>query len=139
MWWQVAEFWKSKGFKSLSKEWELRLTGSGFSDAEEDSKGERSLKQRADNCYRQASSLERETRLEYFSVLGSLAHATEFDDDIEAFIMLRHSEGAIIKEIVDELEARGIKKFRKTVSYIIRRWQMRWGLRTWTRKEMNLK
>jgi len=133
------EFWKAKKFKELNTEWNKKLKESGFEDLEVETKGERLLKQRAANSYRQANELERQTRLDYFLLLGYLAHNTKFDSSFDQLVMLRHSEGKTIKEIVDEISKNGISRDRKTIRYIIRRWQMRWGIRNWKLKQMNLK
>lgn len=135
----MAEFWRTKSFKLLSYSWNQKLEVTGFKDAEIELKGDRALKQRATNSYRQASQLERESRLDYFLFLGHLAQNTKFQCDLEKFVMLRHSEGATIKEIVEEISLRGISRDRKTIRFIIRRWQMKWGIRSWTKRQMNLK
>lgn len=135
----MEQFWRKKSFKQLSKNWDQRLKDSGFIDSELEIKGDRVLKQRATNVYRQASQLERESRFEYYSFLGYLSHNTLFPNDLEKYVMVRHSEGATIKEIVHEISLRGISRDRKTIRYIIRRWQMKWGIRTWSLREMNLK
>jgi hypothetical protein len=135
----MAEFWRKKEFKKLSKIWNKKLAEVGFEDAEIELKEDRALKQRASNSYRQASQLERESRLEYYSLLGSLTNNTKFQDFIDKTVMMGHSEGKTIKEIVNDLEHWGISRDRKTVRYIIRRWQMRWGIKHWNLKQMNLK
>jgi len=135
----VEQFWRKKSFKILSRQWNKRLIESGFSDAEIEIKSDRILKQRATNSYRQATQLERESRLEYYCFLGYLANNTEFPNELEKFVMLRHAEGATIREIVDELNCRGIIRHRQTIRYVIRRWQTKWGIRTWSLREMNLK
>lgn len=135
----MEQFWRKKSFKILSRQWNKRLIESGFSDAEIEIKSDRILKQRATNSYRQATQLERESRLEYYCFLGYLANNTEFPNELEKFVMLRHAEGATIREIVDELNCRGIIRHRQTIRYVIRRWQTKWGIRTWSLREMNLK
>lgn len=132
-------FWRTRKFKALSHEWDLRLETSGFIDAEVSLKQDRVLKQRADNCYRQASEIERESRLEYYLFLGHLAHNTVFPNELEKYIMVRYSEGAGIKDIVHEIKARGISRHRETVCHIIRRWQTNWGIKTWSLKQRHLK
>lgn len=135
----MAEFWRTKSFKVLSKTWNQKLEESGFLDAEIELKGDRALRQKATNCYRNASELERETRLRYYALLGYLAHNTSFPNDLERIVMLRHSEGVTIKEILEELMLYGIIRDRKTIRYIIRRWQAKWGIRAWSPRQMNLK
>lgn len=133
------DFWRTRKFKTLYKEWNKKLELSGFTDAEIDLKDDRTLKQRATNCYRQASELERESRLEYYSFLGYLAHNTKFPNELEKYIMARHSEGATIKEIVNEVNSMGGPKHRCTVRYIIRRWQVKWGIKSWSLRQLHLK
>lgn len=135
----MGQFWRTKDFKSLIRTWNKKLDESGFTDAEVELRDDRVLKQRATNSYRQASQLERESRLEYFVLLGQLAHNTSFNNELERFVMLKHAEGASIKEIVDEINQKGIGRDRKTIRYIIRRWQMKWGIKHWSLKQMNLK
>ena len=135
----MEQFWRTKKFKTLTIIWNKKLEDSGFTDAEIELKGDRALKQRATNSYRQASELERESRLEYYSFLGYLAHNTEFECEIEEFIMIRHSEGAEDKEIVEELKNMGSSKHRQTVSYIIKRWQVKWGVKNWSLRQRNLR
>lgn len=135
----MGEFWRTKNFKFLSKTWSQKLEQSGFVDCEIDLKEGRVLRQRATNVYRQASESERESRLEYYSFLGYLAHNTLFPNDLEKLVMIRHSEGATIKEIVIEINKLGIFRDRKTIRFIIRRWQTKWGVKNWSLREMNLK
>ena len=135
----MAEFWRTKVFKVLSKEWNDRLKITGFIDAEIELKNDRALKQRATNSYRQATELERESRLEYYCFLGYLTNNTLFPTELEKHIMVRHADGATIKEIVQEISSRGISRDRKTVRRIIRRWQTKWGIINWSLKEMHLK
>lgn len=135
----MEQFWRKKSFKILQREWNKKLVETGFVDAEIEIKSDRILKQRATNSYRQATQLERESRLEYYCFLGYLAHNTVFPSELEKFVMIRHAEGASIREITDELTLRGIVRHRQTIRHVIRRWQTKWGIRTWSLREMNLK
>ena len=135
----MEQFWRTKKFKTLIVVWNKKLEESGFNDAEIELKGDRALKQRATNSYRQASELERESRLEYYSFLGYLAHNTNFIDEVEKLIMIRHSEGAEDKEIVEELKNIGVSRHRQTVSYVIKRWQVKWGVKNWSLRQRNLR
>lgn len=135
----MGQFWRTKGFKSLSKKWNKVLEDNGFEDAEIELKEDRVLKQRSTNSYRQASQLERDSRLEYYCFLGHLANNTVFPNELEKFVMIKHAEGLTIKEILDEISLRGIKKHRRTIGYIIRRWQMKWGLKHWSLLQMKIK
>lgn len=135
----MAEFWRTRQFKALSKVWDYKLEQTGFKDVEIEIKGDRALKQKATNCYRQASQLERESRLEYYCFLGYLVHNTQFENEIDKLVMFKHSEGATIKEIVEVIKATGNRRDRRTIRFIIRRWQAKWGIKSWTLQQMNLK
>lgn len=135
----MAQFWRRTEFRVLLKSWNKKLEEAGFEDAEIEIGGNRALKQRATNCYRQASESERDARLEYYRFMGRLVHETTFPTELERLALLRHSEGATLKEIVDELNKSGIKRCGKTIRHIIRRWQMKWGVRTWGLRQMKLK
>lgn len=135
----MEQFWRSRKFKVSLQEWNKKLEDIGFEDAEVELKGDRALKQRATNCYKQASELERESRLEYFTFIGHLANNTKFPDEVEEFVMLKHSEGFSIAEIVAELSDINRPRHRHTVGFIIKRWQTKWGVRSWSLRQMNLK
>jgi len=138
----MEQFWRRKSFKVLLTTWNRKLKSSGFDDIEQESKTgeERVLKQRsARKCFSQADDFEREMTLEYYLLLGHLVQNTIFPNDLEQSVMIRHSEGAKVTEIVDEISSKGIRRHKDTVMHIIRRWQTKWGIRKWSLKEMRLK
>src|SRR5271155_1561759 len=102
----MEQFWRKKTFKLLLVEWNKKLENAGFDDAEVQLEEDRALKQRSSNSYRQANELERETRLEYYCFLGHLVGSTIFPNELEKFILIMHSEGHTIREIVDEAKSR---------------------------------
>lgn len=126
--------WKNRQLKIQLKVWNEKLKQSGFEDAEVELKNDRALKQRATNAYRQASPLEREARLDYYRILGHLSQNTEFTTELERNVMTLYANGSTICEIAGQ-----INRHRQTIRHIIRRWQMRWGIRHWSPKQMNLK
>lgn len=131
----MAEFWKTKAFKIISKEWYLKLKNAGFVDHEQ-----ALLKQHGG--YIKASELERDARRDYYSLIGHYVHNTEFPNILEKQIMSRHAEGQTISEISRELKLREdwhFEKNRKVIRYIIRRWEQRWGIKRWSIKQLNLK
>lgn len=133
------EPWKRKEFKIILKLWNSKLEQSGFIDHEIELKGDRALKQHATNAYRQAQSLERETRLDYYRLVGNKASNSRYRCKVEKFIMLRHADGLTLKEIEQELLRLGFKRCTKTIGFIIKRYQVKWGIRSWTPRQMNLK
>ncbi len=132
----MAEFWRTKQFKVLQITWNKKLEKTGFDDCEVELKTGRALKQRASNAYRQANPLERESRLEYYCFLTHLVQNTIFPSELEKLVMEKHSDGHTIEEIVKKLNEKGIKRHRETISFIIKRWQVTWGLRKWSLKQM---
>jgi hypothetical protein len=129
----VAEFWRTKTFKALNDKWYSKLKDSGFVDQE---KG--LLKKHGG--YEKASQLERETRLEYYCRLSHLASNTEFINKFEKLVMLMHSEGFSITEICHEIgDVKHFERDRKIVRYTIRKWQNRWGIKSWSLKQMTWK
>lgn len=128
-----------KSLKILLKVWNQKLEDSGFEDAEIELKTERRLKQKASNVYRQAHPLEREIKLEYFLRLGFLAHNANYPNDLEKIIMVNYSEGASIKKIIEEINKNGYSRDRRTIRFIIRRWQTKWKIKIWSPSQMNLK
>jgi len=131
-------FWKTKAFKVVELEWYEKLESTGFKDAETQ-KGERVLKQRATNSYRQANELERRTRLEYYLLLGNHVNNTEFPCELEKVVMNLRAEGYIISEIVKELIRLGTPRTRLTIRRIIRRWEAKWNIRKWSLKQRYLR
>jgi hypothetical protein len=126
-------FWKTQSFHQHHRLWERKLKENGFEDCEIERKGERFLKQYSHNCYRQASPLERETRLNYYCLIGRLANSITNERD--KLILTLHSEGLTNQAI---LKLTGIKH-RNTITHIIRRYQHKWQIRTWKPNQMNLK
>lgn len=151
----MEQFWRKKSFKKLSKHWDEILEQSGFKDIEVDLKEERVLKQNSFNCYKQSCELEVGSKIEYYSLLGNKTYNTDkisekdkelslfsyymFPTEVEQVILCMHAEGALIEEIVQELKNKGQERNRKTIRHIIRRWQVKWGIKSWSLKEMNLK
>lgn len=131
----MAEFWRTKSFRILSKVWDNKLKESEFEDIETELKiGERVLKRRANNCFSKADDFKRETTLEYFLFLGHLAHNTLFPNELEKLVMIRHSEGKTYKEISVE-----VGRHRHSVEFIIKRWQTKWGVKRWSLQARGLR
>lgn len=148
----MAQFWRTKEFKNLEDIWNEKLKDSGFLDHESD-KG-KIKKNGTENNYLASDQLLREVKEEYHSQIGYFANNTDvlngekdlslfvyacFPNELEKLVMVRHSEGATIKEIVEEIHVHGLTRDRKTIRYIIRRWQMKWGIKSWSLRQMNLK
>lgn len=126
----AAKAWDTPTFKALLSEWNEKLYQTGFEDHETQNG---SLKQRATNAYRQASRIERETRLQYYLSMGHGLHKEELPQDI-CLVLRNHVNGVPLQKIAQRCNLE-----RKTVGYIIRRYQHEWGIRYWNRKQMKLR
>ena len=130
---------KKQDLKSLVREWDLILAATGFKDIERTVGNDRVLIQFSSNAYRQADELTRESKIAYFDAICEKLNQTSFDNETDRYVMQKFSEGVRINQIVEELRSRGIGIHRQTCRYIIRRYETRWGIRTWSNKQMNLK
>lgn len=127
-------FWKKTEFKEQQAAWYAVLKKSGFKDIEVGDQ----LKQRATNAYKQATRVERHAKQEYFLLLSQYFRekAPEFDDSIDFFVMHRFALGRSNREICDALEALGHPRHRKTVMFIRRKYENRWGIRKWSPEQL---
>lgn len=131
-------FWKSLSFKALQAEWYQRLEKAGFQDAERLTGAEMVLKQRASHPYKGIPEFERDIKQAYFAILAQRLHETAFKDEIDKLIMTWHAEGHTVKMICEDLDNLGEPRNRNTIRYMIRRYEMAWGMRSYPRSKLNL-
>jgi hypothetical protein len=136
----MAKFWQTAKFEAASLEWEARLRDSGFVDVERQIKGERHLTKPASlpNRLNETAEVVRESRLKYFTLLSQKCHdERRFEDESDRLIMERTAEGRTIREISLELYRLGMPKSnRDTIRYVRRRYESRWGIKSWKKEEM---
>lgn len=125
-----------KDIIALQKHWYSILKESGFQDAEKLIRGEPQLIEYAEHCYRWDDEFSVWCKESYYAMLGQAIESEHgaFRNEIDRYILIRYSEGARIKEIVDELIARNQKRDRKTVRVIIKRYEALWGIRFYLKK-----
>lgn len=128
-------------FKKLQKEWYELLAATGFKDIEKQEGSECVLIQTSSYCFRNVDNFCKEVKETYFRSIAQAAHdeETKFRNEIDRFILMRHAEGAKIKTIMTELIARGMGRNRDSIRYIIRRYEMAWGLRSYSSRELHRK
>lgn len=126
--------------KKLQDEWYEKLSESGFKDIEAVVGGHSLLKKRAYRCYGTQDLLFIELKIQYYRQIGLIANDqfTIFRDEIDRFILIRHSEGARAKDIVEDLKIIGKTKARNTIRFIIRRYEMAWGLKFYNKNLLNV-
>lgn len=133
-------FWKSPNFKALRDIWYERLKDEGFQDAEKDTGGRMELKQRASAPYRHIKApIDQATKEQYYIVVAQCVHETEFRNEVDRCILTLHASGWKVCKIIDHLEEMGITRNRNTIRYLIRRFEAKWGIRSYNRKQLNLK
>lgn len=136
----MQKWWRSERFEALEREWNQILKETGFEDCEKEVAGTRVLKQTSDYAYRrkETSEITRENKLTYFMLLAQhVSTEKSFSDESDAIIMMLTSNGWNIKEISTELRKLGKAKHnRDTIRYIRRRYEHKWGIKTWKTEEM---
>lgn len=125
------KFWATKSFKELQQSWYDKLRAEGFVDAEELIGNEMVLRQ-SDDRYTSPDELSRFSKRQYFSFLSEMVGISAFDNEIDAVIMAMRADGTPIK-LISETTGR----HRFTVRTRIRTYEMRWGLRYYTKKQLN--
>lgn len=97
------------------------------------------LKQTAAWPYQGASLENIEAKESYFLQLGARVATSVFQSDVDRLILTMAADGAKIKHITEALEQRGTRRCRMTVRMTIRKYEVAWGLRQWTAKQLNKK
>lgn len=128
-------------FRKLQQEWYEKLQEQGFKDIEKIKGDDLVLSQSATYCFRNVDEFTRELKAEYFRCLAQWVHdeQTVFKNKVHKYILTRHAEGAKGKEIVNELVELGHYRCRNSICFIIRKYEMAWGIRSYNLKELNVK
>lgn len=128
-------------FRALQKLWYERLANAGFKDIEKQKGDDFTLIQSASHCYKGTDPYSRQAKEDYFAIMAKTVHdeSTYFRNAVDRFVLTRHVEGAKIKLIVKELKIMGISRHRHSIRFIIRRYEMAWGLRHYNHQQLNIK
>ncbi len=139
-------YWQTQHFKAMQRAWYAKLEASGFEDCEELIAGELVLSQTAAHPYKELSGVQVEAKTSYYQVMGEISETFEFSNVIDRTIVTMFASGSKIKAICEMLEARGLPSFRQrrrrcrgTVRYTIRKYEMLWGLKEYSPKQLNQK
>lgn len=126
-------------FRKLQQSWYKILSESGFKDIEELRGDDLVLKHTASFCYRASDELSRGIKEEYFRTLSqnALDEETVYRNEIDKHILIRYSEGARIKTITEELLLLGFSRDRKSIKFIIRRYENAWGIKHYQPHQLN--
>lgn len=134
----TTPFWEKDDFKQLQKEWYSRLADEGFKDIEKHD--DLSLiHQWSSYVYRKAKDpYVRWSKQEYFMSMTECANTQPFDRDVDAIIINMVTDGKSIKDISKCLKDLHLKpSHRHSIRYIIRKYEHRWGIRTWKPEQLD--
>lgn len=131
------EFWKKPSFLALQKAWYQRLKDDGFSDIEHPSGTSLKRPTGADSKYRQDTTT-REGKEAYFRLMAHLVNQEKFVKEIDQVVMTLHANGAKIVDIQSALEKIGLTRTRGAIRFRIRKFEMRWGIKFYDKKGLNL-
>lgn len=130
-------------FRALQEHWYEILEDSGFKDIEKITNGELVLRRSSSTIYStyKSDNFNKAMKEEYFRIMSQISQdiETKFKNEVHKYILFRYCEGSRIKEIVIELKARGTPRTRDSVRYIIRRYENRWGVKSYGPKELHVK
>ncbi len=129
-------------FIKLQQEWYQKLAEAGFKDIERLRGDDLVLVPSGTELrYRRTNAHYRRLKEEYYRCIAQEAQDEEnvFRNEVDKYILIRHSEGAKIKTIVKELEESGNGRNRDSVRFIIRRYEMEWGLGNYDHKQLHIK
>jgi len=130
---------KKEALNQLIREWYQIAKDSGFEDAEEITKtGDIKLK-RYDSLRFKKRDDGRKVRAvlhdrEYLDLVQEYVNDpnTEYRNNAERVIMMKHADQWLIKDIVVYLRRMRLYRHRHTVRLVIRRYLHRWGIRNFT-------
>lgn len=132
-------YWRDQEFKALQRSWYERLIKEGFRDAEESIGDDMRLKHSADHALVDVCSVVYESRQDYFKLLAQYAADEDFRSEVDEYIMVCYAGGTKIKDILQGLANSGEIRCRETIRFTVRRYEAKWGLKVWSRKELNIK
>jgi ABC-type uncharacterized transport system ATPase subunit len=128
-------------FSKLQKHWYQRLADTGFKDVEELKDGKLILTEEIGQYhYRKTDAFRILMKEEYFRAICQMVQDidTRFRNSIDKYILSRYSEGAKIKTIMVELSTQGCQLRRNSIRFIIRRYEVQWGLKSYGPNQLNV-
>lgn len=127
------KFHETEEFKKQKKDWYQKLKESGFKDIEVVVGNEEKLRQ-------YSKGYANNDKLDYYQALTYYVSSESFDNETDEFIMIRCSNGTKIKDISDELKKNSKKRsHRETIRYIIRKYEVRWGIKNYKPSQLSSK
>ncbi len=127
------KFYETDDFKEQQKKWYEIIKLMGFKDIEKTIGNEQKLLQ-----YSKCGKLTDNEKLSYYQILTHYVNTQLFDCEIEEIVMFMRADGIKIKDISEELKNRGLERYhRETIRYMIRKYEVRWGIKHYDRYQMS--
>lgn len=128
-------------FKALQRHWYKLLEDSGFQDIEHFKNGHLVLKETIRDRLKHISFLKMKVQEEYYHLMTYkvLDESTKFKSETDKYILTRYIDGVHINQIIEELMAKGLSKNRDTIRFMIRRYELEWGINHYDNKELHRK
>lgn len=130
------KYYQTDSFRREAELWEKVLEQEGLPDIEKRIGEDYVLKQNSSNVYRQMDSTRREAKEIYYQRLATALLFASFDTEIDQIVMVLKAQGHKITEICKSLAAAGVGRYRRTVRLIIRKYEDRWGIRSWSPEQL---
>lgn len=124
-------------FRNLRAHWYRILAESGFKDIERFDGSDMVLID-SKHHYRRTTEFERSMIEEYYDLITCKANSddTLWKNPVHKHILQRHAEGAKIVTIAHELNKKGTPRSRNSIKVIIRKYEMKWGIKEYEPKEL---
>lgn len=138
----MSKFYEDPKFKTLRDKWYKRLKQVGFEDAEQVLDHDLVLKQFSANVlsrYAHGSGLELNAKVLYFQALSANLAEHPPEDEGERLILEMTSQGMLVPEMAPILKAKGLPYGRETIRYVVRRYETKWKIQTWTADKLRKK
>lgn len=134
---------KKTELKALQKIWYQKLKDSGFEDIERGGSIVFETVTSSSNKIRTVyvKKEDREIEEEYYRRLYEAAHSetARYKNKADKIILTNFSNGVSITEIVEILCQRGCPRHRHTIRFVIRRYEMLWGIRFYNKDQLGNK
>lgn len=112
---------EDSSFEALQAKWYAKLARKGFKDIED-----------ANGNLKDMGKPLLSGKEEYYRQITNHLHYTDWDHKADKLIMKLHSDGMMIKDIVQAIKVKRWPMNRNTVALVIRKYEALWGIRKWT-------
>jgi hypothetical protein len=130
------KFWERPDFVALQAEWYARLAASGFEDVELGPPLDPRFRHDKPRAVLAAIADEGSV---YSRFIAENLQRTSFRNGADEIIMRMRADGAKIREICEHLAEAGTPRRRQAVRYRIRIYEMKWGLRSYSPRQLGRK